>query len=187
MDGGRFRPALLSAPQGRTLRRAQGALLGSAKGAASAEGAQATTATTHWRYPLRLTREDGKAIRAVARAVDEAGNVSPDTAAMMIILDNMGPKLTAEQSGEQLRGTIRDGSGVAALEISLDGGARYLPVPRSGEGWSFNLVGWPGAVQPVALLHATDIHGNSTQMLVPVTPPAGSTHQVFLPLIQRSR
>ena len=31
-----------------------------------------------------------------------------------------------------------------------------------------------------------DIHGNRTQMLVPITK-AGTTKQLFLPLIQRSR
>jgi len=122
-----------------------------------------------------------------ARAVDEAGNVSPATGPITILLDNRGPKLTAEQRDKMLHGTVRDGSGVAALEISLDGGARYLPVPRTTGGWTFDLTGWSGAMAPVALLRATDIFGNRSQMLVVITPPGGLAKKLFLPLVQRAR
>ncbi|MDQ1301327.1 MAG: hypothetical protein QG637_1248, partial [Chloroflexota bacterium] len=169
VDGGRFWPALLSATR-------------SAAHAAAAAGG-ISTAKTRWRYPLRLTREDGKVVQVVARAVDEAGNVSSSTRSLAVVLDNIGPKVTLAQSGAQLRGTIRDGSGVAGLKISLDGGAHTLPVARQGENWTFDMRSWSGALEPWAFLVATDIHGNVTRLLAPIESP----RRLFLPLVRRSR
>jgi hypothetical protein len=171
LDGGPFRPALLAAHQ---------------------DGDQPLS----WRLPLRLTRHDGAPVQVVARAVDEAGNVSRHTAPVAITLDRRGPRVSAQQEGQTLAGTIRDGSGVAALELSLDGGRSYQSVPLAGSAWQFNLAAWLGDVAEVALLRARDLHGNRSQAIVPISPTTEPTEpphrlvgldrsRVFLPYTGR--
>ena len=139
-----------------------------------------------WLFPLRLTRQDGQTVLLVARAVDQAGNVGPSTGPMEIVLDNQGPSLSGGQVNGTLAGTVRDGSGVASLTVSLDGGAHYEPAVLTGETWSYDLSAWTGSPrQPFALLRAADTWGNVTRALVPVE--SSSRQRIYLPLITRMR
>jgi len=137
-----------------------------------------------WRFPLKLTTEDGKTIQVQARAIDKAGNVGPATRPLPIVLDNLGPRLTWEMEEDRLQGTARDGSGVRSLEISLDGGVRYLPIPVNGIEWSFELSSWPGPASSLALLRAEDVYGNASTELVPL-PEATGVERVWLPRVER--
>jgi hypothetical protein len=167
IDGKRYRPAILAATRNQAL----------------AAGEEATTVAP-WRFPLKLTSEDGKVIQVQARAIDEAGNFGPATRPMQIVLDNLGPKLTWELVEDRIQGTARDGSGVRSLEISLDGGVRYLPIPVNGVEWSFELSSWPGLASSFALLRASDVHGNKSTELAPL-PEATGVERVWLPRVAR--
>lgn len=167
IDGKRYRPAILAATRNQAL-------------AASGEA----TMVAPWRFPLKLTTEDGKTIQVQARAIDEAGNVGPATRPLPIVLDNLGPRLTWELEGDRIQGTARDGSGVRSLEISLDGGVRYLPIPVNGIAWSFELSSWPGPASSLALLRAEDMYGNASTELVPLFEATGA-ERVWLPRVER--
>jgi hypothetical protein len=54
--------------------------------------------------------------------VDVAGNISPQSAPVTVILDAVGPNLAITESLERAAGTVSDGSGVAQVRGSLDGG-----------------------------------------------------------------
>jgi hypothetical protein len=165
VDGGRFQQAFISAQP--------------TTGPSLIQSA-AVSATT-WMYPLQLGNRDGETITVTARAVDEAGNVGPASDPMTITLDNAGPQLTASQTGLLLEGTIHDGSGVASLEISLDGGAHYEPVALAGENWSFGMFPWPGSTPlNFAMLRGTDVWGNDS---IVVVPTQFMPEQLNLPLI----
>jgi len=127
--------------------------------------------------------------------VDEAGNRGPNTEPIALTLDNRGPHLTAAQVEGWLRGTASDGSGVASLELSLDGGEHYRLVTLVGDEWSFDMTGWEGsAPQDFAMLRAADVWGNVSRLMVPVdssavptpTPPV-LDERLYLPMIQRPR
>ncbi len=165
INGGRFRPALLSS--GQTLLRAN--------------LTHPAAATIGWLFPLHLTTQDGETAQLVARAVDEAGNVGPNTITTTVTLDNQGPVITVTQFSTVLTGTVSDGSGVASVEVSLDGGVSYQSALLRGENWSFGGgtgTGWPSP--PFAILRATDIWGNVTRQLA--FPPLGN---LYLPLVLR--
>ncbi len=167
IDGQRYRPAVLAAPKLQAL-----------------DAEQTTATVAPWRFPLKLTTEDGKTIQVQARAIDEAGNIGAATRPMAITLDNLGPKLTYELVEDRIQGTARDGSGVRSLEISLDGGVRYLPVAVNGVEWSFELSSWPGLASSYALLRARDVHGNATTELAPL-PAVTGVERVYLPMVAR--
>jgi len=115
------------------------------------------------------------------RLVDQAGNVGPATDPLPIILDNRGPRMTAAQIEGWLEGTARDGSGVASVSLSLDGGAYYQPVAVEGEVWSFELSSWAGSwPESFAMLRAVDLWGNITRELLPVEM---EHNELYLPLI----
>jgi len=179
IDGGRFHSAFLSSVRDETLYAAQGP----------------AESSTKWLFPLRLTSQDGETVQLVARAVDEAGNVGPNSESVALTLDNRGPRITATQVGDQLQGTASDGSGVASVELSLDGGEHYQQVTLMGEEWSFEIAGWEGsALQDFALLRAADIWGNVSRHMVPLDPSVVPTptppvldERLYLPMLQRPR
>ena len=171
IDNGPFHPALLTPGTTRTVQ--------------AAEGGQMDAAVTHWRLPLHLTWEDGKKVQVTARSVDEAGNVGRSTDPLEIILDNLGPQLTMEQKGSALQGKVTDGSGVAKLEISLDGGVKYEAVGFRGAEWFYDSLAWRGDPAAVALLRGTDIYGNRTILLTPFARGLGESYRLFLPLTSR--
>ena len=147
-------------------------------------GRQEPESAAKWLFPLWLTSQDGETVEIEARAVDQAGNVGAVSAPMEITLDNRGPSLTASQSEGWLQGTASDGSDVAWLQISLDGGAHYAPVTVVGEAWSFELASWSGSWPlPFAMLRAADAWGNVTHELLPVEL---EFEENYLPLILRS-
>ena len=147
-------------------------------------GRQEPSSTAKWLFPLWLTSQDGTTVEVVARAVDQAGNVGPETAPLAITLDNRGPSMTASQVEGWLEGTVSDGSGVASVSVSLDGGAHYQPVALAGEAWSFELSSWAGSwPQPFAMLRAADVWGNVTHELLPVEI---EYQRLYLPLILKS-
>jgi len=170
-DGGPFFPALLTTAR---TQRVQ-----------AAEGGQMDAETTRWRLPLQLSWEDGKRMQVTARSVDEAGNVGRSVGPMEIVLDNLGPQVTMSQKDSMLQGTITDGSGVADLEISLNGGRFYVPVVvKSGE-WAFNTLMWRGDQTTVAILRTTDIYGNRSILLAPFASSLGSNYHLFLPSVSQ--
>jgi hypothetical protein len=140
IDGGRFLPAFVSR--------------------------QERSSTAQWTFPLRLTGEDGRAIKVVARAIDEAGNVGPSSERITVILDNVGPLVTITENGRLLQGLVSDGSGVTSVEVSLDGGTTYQAAELSRSGWSFDVTGWKGQPEDFAFVRAVDVWGNVTQQSV---------------------
>jgi hypothetical protein len=170
VDGGRFYPAFLSAA-------GQPARVGGSS-------QQESSSPVKWLFPLWLTSQDGATTEVVARAIDQAGNVGPETVPLTIILDNRGPSMTATQRNGWLEGTASDGSGVASVSISLDGGVHYQPVALAGEEWSFQMSSWEGSPpQPFAMLRAADVWGNVTHELLPVET---ADHRLYLPLILKT-
>ena len=147
-------------------------------------GRQEPGSTANWLFPLWLTGQDGETVEIVARAVDQAGNVGPGSAPMAITLDNRGPSVTAVQVEGWLECTASDGSGVAWLQISLDGGAHYQPMTLVGETWSFELSSWTGS-WPLhfAMLRATDVWGNVTNQLMLLE---FEFEEIYLPLVLKS-
>jgi hypothetical protein len=177
IDGGRFYPAILSKVRDQALSDA-------------IPGGAATLASTKWLFPLRLSGYDGESIQAVARAVDEAENVGPSSAPVTIVLDSRGPVITATQTGEMLQGEVSDGSGVASMEVSLNGGAHHQPIALADGSWSFDMASWSGwPLEPFAMIRAADVWGNVTHKMIPVdttvipTPTPGL--QLYLPIIVR--
>ncbi|RLT34509.1 MAG: hypothetical protein DWI57_16470, partial [Chloroflexi bacterium] len=172
IDGGSFYPALLTPGTTQTMQ--------------AADGQAVDAMAAHWRLPLHLTWEDGKRVLVMARSVDEAGNVGRAVGPMEIILDNLGPQLTMAQTGTLVYGTATDGSGVAGLEISLDGGLSYQPVSPKGGEWSFNALAWMGGQEAIAILRGTDVYGNRTILLTPFARSFGESYRLFLPTTIRS-
>ncbi len=156
MDGGRFQPAVVS-PVG-----------------------EGDSSRASWLFPLDLPQLDGEAMTVVARAVDEAGNVSPETEPLTIIVDNTGPTLTHALDGYMLTGTATDGSGVALVEVSLDGGASYEAAALGDGTWAYDL---PSVLSwDIALIRARDVLGNTTREVVVLAPPQTRT---YLPVVMR--
>jgi hypothetical protein len=167
VNGGRFHRAFLSAASQTELEG------GSAR--------QESSNPAKWLFPLWLTSQDGTLVEVVARAIDQAGNVGPATEPLPILLDNRGPSMTAAQVEGWLEGTVSDGSGVASVSVSLDGGAHYQAVALDGETWSFELSSWASPRrESFAMLRAVDSWGNVTRELLPV---ATEVHNLYLPLI----
>ena len=118
----------------------------------------------------------------VARAIDQAGNVGPESEPMTVTLDAVGRAITVTQTSPVMQGTASDGSGVASVELSLDGGASFLPAALSAGAWTFDPASAPGPRQWFAIVRATDRWGNLTHEMV-VLP----IHEVYMPVILRHR
>jgi hypothetical protein len=175
INDGAFYPAILTKAQNRPVQ--------------AAEGGASDAAVTHWRLPLRLIWEDGKKVTVTARAVDEAGNIGKSVGPLEILLDSLGPQVTMEQTDSLLHGKVTDGSGVASLEISLNGGAIYIPLKIGSQGeWSFEQSRWPGEMSvDVAILRGRDIYGNASQLLAPYARALTVVaYSLYLPLIARN-
>ena len=115
--------------------------------------------------------------------------MGPSTESVVLTLDNRGPAITGEQIGQMLAGTASDGSDVAKVELSLDGGAHFQPVALTGESWSFDTADWSGAApQDFALVRAYDVLGNATALNIPIDPGVIPTPTpgplLYLPLVQ---
>jgi hypothetical protein len=89
-----------------------------------------------------------------------------------------------------LGGEVTDGSGVASLEVSLDGGVHYEPITLASGSWSFNMTSWPSwPLETFASLRAADVLGNVRYNMIPVdstvipTPTPGP--RLCLPVIRR--
>jgi hypothetical protein len=166
IDGARFRRAFVSAT---------GNQIASAAGGAS---------TTAWRFPLQLSGFDGEAVQVVARAIDEAGNVGASSDPAPITLDGVGPSITGAPNDTLLQGTASDGSGVASVEVSLDGGASYRSATLADESWSYDMARWVGgARQSFAVVRARDIWGNVAHAFIVVEGGTGAL--VFLPFVRK--
>jgi hypothetical protein len=138
----------------------------------------------NWLFPVEFSDQDGEVIEVVARAVDEAGNVGPSTTPIAITVDNSGPALTHAVDDRVLGGTAMDGSGVASVEVSLDGGVSYEPATLGDGSWSYSLPPSPGFPElDFALIRARDQVGNTTHEVAFVAPVG---FDVYLPLVTRS-
>jgi hypothetical protein len=137
-----------------------------------------------WTFPLQITNEDGKQVQIVARATDSAGNVGPSSDPVTITLDGVGPVITGTQNADLLQGHATDGSGVALVEVSLDGGVHYEPAVLAGEDWTFDMTMWSGATPlSFAMLRATDVYDNVSHAVIPLE---FALERLFLPLLIRN-
>jgi hypothetical protein len=151
--------------------------------AVSANGDSGSSQAT-WLFPMEFADQDGEVIEVVARAVDEAGNVGPSSTPISVTVDSTSPALTYTVDGQVLEGTATDGSGVASVEVSLDGGVSYEPAALDDGSWSYPLSSSPGSLGfAFALIRARDELGNTTRE-VAVWPAEGLG--VYLPLVVRS-
>jgi len=167
MNGGPFEPATLT-DNGSTLM----------------QGMQAPTAgPVGWTFPINANGMDGERVQFVARSVDAAGNVGPSSAPVTVTLDTTGPVVTVTQSTSIISGTISDGSGVAQVQVSLDGGVSYQPATLAGTRWWFNRLAWTGGA-PIewVVIRALDVYGNVSQYVV---AGVGGPYRVFLPVVRR--
>ncbi len=169
VDGGRFLPVHTAS------------VAAQASGMNSAAAQQAEVA---WIFPLRVTNEDGRQVQVVARAIDEAGNVGPNSDPVTITLDGVGPVITGTRDANVIYGHVSDGSGVALFEASLDGGAHYEPVALAGEDWTFDMNAWSGSPPlSFAMLRATDVYDNVSHAVIPID---FALERVYLPLVVKS-
>jgi hypothetical protein len=134
---------------------------------------------------MQLTNQDGEQIEVVARAIDQAGNVGPESEPVTVILDSVGPAITVTQTSPVLQGMVSDGSGVASVEVSLNGGADFLPAALSAGAWTFAPASAPGPRQEFAIVRARDVWDNLThEMVVGVVL---QFHEVYVPMVLRHR
>jgi hypothetical protein len=138
----------------------------------------AAAADTAWTFPLQLVNEDGEQARIVARAVDEAGNVSLPSDPMTVTLDVVGPTISVTQSSGVMQGSVNDGSGVAAVEVSLDGGASYQTATLQAGTWTFDPSSWSGHRVEFGIIRARDVWDNFTWDVV-IIP----LFEVYLPVV----
>jgi hypothetical protein len=137
-----------------------------------------------WALPLQITNKDGKQVQVVARAIDSAGNVGPSSDPVTITLDGVGPVITGTQNADMLQGHATDGSGVALVEVSLDGGVHYEPAALAGEDWTFDMTAWSGSPPlPFAMLRATDVFDNVSHAVIPID---FAPERLYLPLVLRN-
>ncbi|MCU0522475.1 MAG: hypothetical protein MUF84_17500, partial [Anaerolineae bacterium] len=152
----------------------------------TAQGVAQQTAAIDWAFPVQAGGADGEALEVVVRAIDAAGNVGASTP-VTVTLDTVGPAIIITESLESAGGTATDGSGVAQVQISLDGGLTYQVAVLAGENWSFDYDTWSGGA-PVGFVtvRAVDVHGNATQAVAPATPSVvPADNRVYLPLVTR--
>ncbi|MBI5566352.1 MAG: FG-GAP repeat protein, partial [Chloroflexi bacterium] len=134
-----------------------------------------------WTLPIDAANTDGDPLQVVARAVDAAGNVGPNSAPITITLDTTGPTINVSDAGSTVSGTVFDGSGVSEVAISLDGGTTYQLATLNGSNWSFNRTTWVGGT-PIAfvMIRARDVYGNESQ-----TVDVSDVKHVYLPVVRR--
>jgi hypothetical protein len=133
-----------------------------------------------WTFPVQLTNEDGEQVQVVARAIDEAGNVSPASDPMTITLDVVGPVITVTQASGVMQGLVSDGSGVASVEVSLDGGVTFQPATLSASTWTFSQASWSGSRVGFAIVRARDVWDNFTHEVIVL-----QISKIYLPVVLR--
>jgi hypothetical protein len=173
INGGKFLPAV---QKGVGVATGQHALNGGAPAATQ-------TSTASWVFPVKLDRSDGKTITVVARAIDEAGNVGPDSAPVTMTVDNVGPQISIINTSNVIDGTVNDGSGVVTVEVSLDGGITFQLATLDNGTWSFNRAAWQGGVLNFVIVRATDVYGNLTTATAALD--GANNYRVYLPLVAR--
>jgi hypothetical protein len=171
VNGGTFLPAVQ-----------KGVGLIGGKRPTNAPNAVEATSTASWSFPVKLDRSDGKTITVVARAIDEAGNVGPNSAPLVMTIDNVGPQITIVNTGEVIDGTVTDGSGVVKVEVSLDGGMTFQLATLNAGAWSFDRATWSGAQVGFVIVRATDLWDNVSQAEALLDT---NTYRVYLPMIAR--
>jgi hypothetical protein len=126
------------------------------------------TALESWTYEWTLPEDGSHNLRS--RATDLAGNVEQPGAGVDVIVDNTAPSSTIvdppdgwatnESVPYTISGTAEDNlSGLAQVEISLDGGSTWEPV-NGTDAWTYE---WTiPETEGVYVLHsrATDVAGN---------------------------
>ena len=134
-----------------------------------------------WSLPIDASNTDGDPLQIVARAVDAAGNIGPNSTPLTIMLDTTGPTINVNDTGTIINGTVFDGSGVSEVAISLDGGTTYQLATLNGSNWSFARATWAGG-NPIAfvIIRARDVYGNASQ-----TVDVLGVKHVYLPLVRR--
>jgi hypothetical protein len=109
------------------------------------------TGTQRWSYTWALPDADNAPYTLRARAIDEAGNVSAETAWLSTRVDTRAPTITVTQALTNvdlavypetalLEGVISDGSGVATLQMRVftaDGRSYVEPVQQNATTWSY--------------------------------------------------
>ncbi|HOU15807.1 MAG TPA: hypothetical protein PKZ84_22105 [Anaerolineae bacterium] len=180
-NSGRLRAVLVSLNRG-PFKRAT--LFGD--GSVRTNSVQSTAAPVNWVFPLNASGFDGETVEVVVRAVDAAGNEGPESAPVTVTLDATGPVITITESLTTATGTASDGSGVAQVQVSLDGGVSYQAATLGGETWSFDYGMWAGnAPVGVVVIRALDIYGNVTQAVAATEVGESPQHRIYLPLVLR--
>nr|MBP7690174.1 hypothetical protein [Thermoflexales bacterium] len=144
-------------------------------------GAAPQAGEVSWAIPIDASYTDSSVVSVVARAVDAAGNVGPETEPLLVVLDTTGPVLDVVDTGAIVRGTLYDGSGTSEVSISLDGGQTYQPAEQNGADWSFERATWAGGF-PIAfaIIRGRDVYGNESQLVAVL-----DMQRVYLPVIRR--
>ncbi len=180
-NSGRLRAVLVSLNRG-PFKRAT--LFGD--GSVRMNSAQSASSAVNWTFPLNASGFDGETVEVVIRAVDAAGNAGPESEPVTVTLDAVGPLITITESLTTATGTASDGSGVAQVQVSLDGGKSYQAATFDGENWSFGYETWVGnAPVGVVVIRAVDVYGNVTQAVAATEVAASPDHRIYLPLALR--
>ncbi|MEJ5308586.1 MAG: FG-GAP-like repeat-containing protein [Anaerolineae bacterium] len=180
-NAGRLRAVLVSLNRG-PFKRAT--LFGD--GSVRMNSAQSASSAVNWAFPLNASGADGETVEVVIRAVDAAGNAGPESEPVTVTLDAVGPLITITESLTTATGTASDGSGVAQVQVSLDGGKSYQAATFDGASWSFDYETWVGDPPVgVVVIRATDVYGNVTQAVAATEVTASPEHRIYLPLVLR--
>ncbi len=175
------------------------ALDGVGEVAVSVDGGAATPAVlaapraglSAWSAAIVLPDLEG--LHTVA-AVPSRGGVSGGASAITVRLDREAPALAVSQPAAgayvtetvTFAGTAADsGSGLARVEVSVDGGAVWRAASLAGGAWSLSwpLAGWQDFVSYPARVRAVDRAGHATAVACPITldslPPDGLAPVAF--------
>ena len=112
-----------------------------------------------------MGERDGETLSITVRTVDGAGNVGASSVYTLLV-DTVPPRITPTLSAGPPAGVTiaaSDGSGVGAVEVSLDGGETYLPALEIGGVWTFAFSAWAGPRIGLVTLRAEDVYGNVSQ------------------------
>ncbi|MBK8835556.1 MAG: hypothetical protein IPO29_12150 [Anaerolineae bacterium] len=140
------------------------------------------SASAAWALALDVGERDGETLSITVRAVDGAGNVGASSIVTLLV-DTVAPRITPTLSAGPPAGvtiTASDGSGVQAVEVSLDGGETYLPATDMGGVWTFAFSAWSGPRIGLVTVRAEDVYGNVSQATL--AAPSFTAH---LPFVQR--
>ena len=129
---------------------------------------------------LAIARADGRSVSAHKAAdpdeVHGINNRAQLAAATALLRD----RINQEHMLAGVTITASDGSGVQAVEVSLDGGETYLPATDMGGVWTFAFSAWSGPRIGLVTVRAEDVYGNVSQATL--AAPSFTAH---LPFVQR--